>query len=119
MSRSTYTAPGPYAPPPIDPAKTRVPTCSKCGRDLVFVVMHDTGKRMPCDPGMQPGDGKKTLVVRWERGRDVVGRVMAKAPETATGLEPHFGTCPCRPRTVALPDPRPIQPSLFDPPSDG
>lgn len=114
MPEGRYAAPGRFAPAPIDPSRTRVPTCSKCGRDLVFVVMHDTGKRMPCDPGMRPGDGRTTLVVRWERGRDVVGRVVAQAPPSLSGLTPHWGTCPCRPRTVAVPDSAPVQPSLFD-----
>lgn len=119
MSRrvSRYVPPSPFAPLPlghIDPSRTRTPTCSRCGRDIVFVEMADTGKLMPCDTRMVPGDGSRSLAVRWPRGKAIVGRVVTKAPVETSGLEPHFGTCPCRPGTVAISDARPTQPSLFD-----
>lgn len=104
--------PAPFAPPGVDPRRTRKPECRQCGREIVFVEMCDTGKLVPCDPAMTSGDGRRTLVVRWPRGKKVVGRVVARAHETVTGLEPHFGTCPCRPRKVAAPD-TPTQGSLF------
>ena len=113
MSAARYAPPGKFAPERIEPTRTRRPECDKCGREIVFVEMWDTGKLMPCDPEMRPGDGKRSLVVRWERGKKVVGRVVARASEETTGLEPHFGTCPCRPRKVAVPDREPHQPDLF------
>lgn len=96
--------PAPFAPPGVDPIRTRQPECRTCGRPIVFVEMWDTAKLVPCDPGMMAGDGHRSLVVRWPRGKATVGRVVAKAGETVTGLEPHFGTCPCRPRKVVVPD---------------
>ena len=104
--------PAPFAPPGVDPVRTRQPECAKCGRPIVFVEMHDTGKRMPCDPGQLAGDGVRTLVQRWPRGKAIVGRVVARAGESVVGLEPHWGTCPCRPRAVAVPD-TPTQGDLF------
>ena len=104
--------PAPFAPPGVDPIRTRQPECEACGREIVFVEMADTGKRVPCDTQMLAGDGRRSLVVRWPRGKRVVGRVISKAHETVTGLEPHFGTCPCRPRKVVVPD-VPTQGSLF------
>lgn len=109
--------PAPFAPPGVDPLRTRQPECAKCGRTIVFVEMAETLKRMPCDPGMMPGDGRRTLVVREQVGRKLLGRVVAKAPETTTGLEPHWGTCPCRPRKVVIPTEQ--APDLFNqPPAD-
>ena len=80
MSRpSRYAPPGKYAPQAIDPRRTSTPECSRCRRPMLFVEMADTGKLMPCDTEMLPGDGERSLVVRWERGRKVVGRVVAIA----------------------------------------
>lgn len=115
MSRDVhrYAPPGKYAPQPIDPMRTSTPECSKCGRPILFVEMQGTGKRMPCDPTQVYGDGYRTLVVREEVGRKMLGRVVAKAPTSMLGLTPHFGSCPCRPRKVATVDPRPAQGDLF------
>jgi hypothetical protein len=99
-----------YAPTSIDPARTRRAECETCGRPLVFVRMQ-SGALMPCDPGMQPGDGRRHLVVRDAR---LIGRLVPRAPEELSGLEPHFGTCPCRPRKIAS-----GSPTLFDALPDG
>ena len=104
--------PAPFAPPTVDPFRTRKPTCSKCGRRIVFVEM-ETGKRMPCDPATLAGDGVRTLVVRHQVGDKILGRVIRRADGGYIGLEPHFGTCPCRPRKVRVPD-VPTQGDLFD-----
>ena len=102
----TRYAPGsPFAPPSVPPEQLRRSTCAKCGRPLVFVRMA-TGSTMPCDPGMTAGDGRRHLVVR---DAQLVGRLVHRAGEDVTGLEPHFGTCPCRPRKIAS-----VQPTLFD-----
>lgn len=108
--------PSQFAPSAVDETRTRQPECRLCGRPIVFVEMWDTGKLMPCDPGMKPGDGRRHLVVRWPRGRKTVGRVVARAAEDVTGLEPHFGTCPCRPRKVAVE--AAAEPDLFSQPDD-
>lgn len=94
-------APAPFAPPAVDPARTRTPRCRHCDADVVFVEMDATGKLMPCDPEMLNGDGRRSLVVRWPKGRRLVGRVIAKAPEDVVGLEPHWGTCANRPGAAA------------------
>ena len=128
MSRDVhrYSAPSKYAPLPlghIDPRRTSTPTCSRCGRDLVFVRMEDRpdgtpGGLMPCDAAQVYADGRRQLVVRFERGKDVLGRLVQRAPEDALGLTPHWGTCPKRERKEKPADP---QISLFgsNPPSGG
>ena len=103
----------PFAPPDVDPRRTHQPTCRLCGRDIVYVEMADTGKLYPCDPGTVAGDGRRQLVVRGQRGRKVVGKVVPRAPDTVIGLRPHWATCPCRKRSVSRPD-APVQASLFD-----
>ena len=103
--------PAPFAPSEVDPVRTRRPECRTCGRPIVFVKTA-TGKRMPCDPTQTAGDGVRTLVVREVVGKRVVGRVVPKAGGDLVGLEPHWGTCPCRPRRVVVPD-VPRQGSLF------
>lgn len=74
--------------------------------------MADTGKMMPCDPTQMAGDGIRTLVVRETVGKKILGRVIPKADGGFIGMEPHWGTCPCRPRKVVVPD-VPTQGSLF------
>ncbi len=86
--------PAPFAPPTVDPIRTRKPECRHCGEEIAYVEMADSGKLMPCDPVMLNGDGRRSLVVRFTRRKKVVGRVVAKAPEDVVGLEPHWGTCP-------------------------
>lgn len=94
--------PAPFAPPAVDPSRTRKPRCRHCDQDITYVEMADSGKLMPCDPQMLAGDGRRSLVVRWQKGRKIVGRVIARAGEEVTGLEPHFGTCPVRERARAI-----------------
>lgn len=94
-----------FAPPSVPPDQTRPkPECAKCGREIVFIEMDATGKLMPCDPVQVYGDGRRSLVVRFERGKQIVGRVIVKATEDVFGFEPHWGTCPCRPRKVVVPE---------------
>lgn len=98
-----------FSPPQIDPYRTSKATCEKCGRPLMFVLM-DTGRRMPCDPKQVYGDGRRHLVERVTLASGaVVGVLRPKAPEAVLGLEPHWGTCPCRKRKVAN-----VAPTLFD-----
>lgn len=100
-----------YAPESLPPERTRRSTCKKCGRPLVFVQM-DTGGTMPCDPTQVYGDGQRHLVVRDVK---LVGHLVSAAGPNVLGLEPHWGTCPCRPRKVSVPIGRvPAQPTLFD-----
>lgn len=97
--------PAPFAPPAVDPARTRQSECRTCGRRLVFVQMA-TGGTMPCDPVQVYGDGRRTLVVR---DAQLVGHLVTAAGPDVFGLEPHWGTCPCRTRKVRIP-----VPTLFD-----
>ncbi|MAQ95071.1 MAG: hypothetical protein CMM84_16270 [Rhodothermaceae bacterium] len=95
--------PSRFAPPPVDPYRTRQAECKHCRRPIVYVTMEKTGGKMPCDPTQHYGDGQRTLVERIDAGRrGTVGRVHVKAPETILGLEPHFGTCPVLLRKRAI-----------------
>lgn len=94
--------PAPFAPPTVDPYRTRKPRCRHCDQEIVYVTMDPSGKLMPCDSAMVNGDGRRSLVVRYPKGRSIVGRVIAKAGEDVVGLEPHFGTCPVRERARAI-----------------
>lgn len=87
-----------FAPAPLPPEQTRPkPTCSRCGREIVYVEMEKSAKLMPCDTAQRYGDGTRHLVVRYPKGRRIVGRVVTYAGEDVLGLEPHWGTCPARP----------------------
>lgn len=108
MSRS-YTkgfyqnAPSRFAPPAPEAAgmSTRSPRCSDCSAEIVFLPMIDkhgkpTGNRMPCDPTLLHGDGRRHLVVRIDVGGQIYGQLKLRAPEGVHGFEPHHGTCPVR-----------------------
>ena len=97
-----------FAPESLPPERMRRTQCQTCGRSLVFVTM-ETGGTMPCDPVQVYGDGRRHLVVRLARHGTTVGRLVPKASPETLGLEPHFGTCPCRPRKVRV-----AAPTLFD-----
>ena len=65
------------------------PACRRCGHEIVFVRSAKSGKKIPCDPRLDYGDGERTLVTPR-------GEMIPKAPEDVLGREPHFGTCPAR-----------------------
>ena len=65
------------------------PKCRQCGREIVFVASAKSGRKIPCDPPLDYGDGKKTLVT-------LRGEMIPKAGPHVLGREPHFGTCPAR-----------------------
>ena len=59
--------PSRFAPPPVDPYRTRQAECKHCRRPIVYVTMEKTGGKMPCDPTQHYGDGQRTLVERVEK----------------------------------------------------
>lgn len=100
--------PSKFAPPTAGAVgmSTAQPRCSQCDQDIIFlqIVKKDgtLGKPMPVDPVQRYGDGTRHLVVRFERGRKVFGRLETYAGEDVLGFEPHFGTCPVRLRQRAI-----------------
>lgn len=93
-------APSKFAPPTPEAAgmSTRSPRCRHCGEEVIFLPMlnkqgEPTGNRMPLDPTLRPGDGRRHLVVRVERRGVIYGRLIVRAPEAVHGFEPHHGTC--------------------------
>lgn len=77
-----------------DPRRTRRPTCRACKQRIVYVPTAKSGgaKFMPCQPHLEYGDGKKTLVVLDDQ---LHGHVIVKAPPEMVGRQPHFGRlCP-------------------------
>lgn len=108
LTRPDPHRPAPFAPPTVDPARTRRPECRHCHAPIVYVEMAATGKLMPCDTAQRYGDGERSLVIRFprggpgRRGQQIVGRVVVKAGDDVLGLEPHWGTCPVQIRKRAL-----------------
>lgn len=100
MDYGYKNAPSKFAPP--SPGAVGMGThqarCKGCDAPLVFIRIEKKdgtlGSLMPCDTQQTYGDGKKHLVVRFERGRKVLGRLVTKAGPEVFGFEPHFGTCP-------------------------
>jgi hypothetical protein len=90
--------------------------CNDCGQTLTYVVMVDTGRRVPVDP-WPVADGN---VCARMVGKHLQGYVIAQG-RPASGMPgfrryaAHFGTCPdrARPGRQRKPKPEP-PPTLFD-----
>ena len=65
------------------------PKCQQCGAEILFIRSAKSGKKIPVDPEMDYGDGKRTLVTP-------KGHMIVEAGEDIVGREPHFGTCTAR-----------------------
>jgi hypothetical protein len=77
---------------------TNVATCDRCGAEVLWVVMEDTGKKMPID--VVPADNGTVVIL------GATARVLTKAQREkfANGgrrfYRPHFG---CKPTARVLP----------------
>jgi hypothetical protein len=91
---------------------SRLAECRGCRAPIVWVVMRESGRPMPCDPDLveawideTAGKAATTLALVTEDGAMRIGRPLSDMPadgaptaERVTGRVPHWGTCPDRAR---------------------
>lgn len=88
--------------------------CQHCGQTIAYVLMVDTGKRLPVDP-IPVADGN---VCARRNGRRLEGYVVTEArpANPAPGFRRyavHFATCPDRPRPGQARKPKPEPPATL------
>lgn len=97
--------------------RTGAPGCRECGARIVFVVMVDTKRPLPCDP-IPVADGNVCARLIGNRLHGYVISADRPANPQMQRYAAHFGTCPDRQdERKARPAP-PAPPTLFDLPKE-